>query len=67
MLSKIIKKIYNNINNLNNNSGKNDITLYFRLEINGKEIFIDTDDNGTFSNIAEQIKIKYVWAILMID
>lgn len=58
------EKSYNNINNIND---KNDIVLYFRLEINGKEVFIDTDDNKTFSTIVEEIKKKYDWSNSMID
>lgn len=48
-------------------SNKNKIILYFRLEANEKEIFIDTDDNQTFANIVKKIKMKYKWTISMID
>ena len=60
----------NNINNdliLNTENDQNKFILYFRFKKNGKEIFIDTNENDTFSNIVVQIKMKYNWAIEMID
>ena len=68
---------YNNINNNinnnnkinNNNYNKNndivrkqDISLYFKFSQNKKEIFLDTDDCKTFSDIIIQLQTKYSWA-----
>ena len=67
-----IKKKYNNSINYNNNNmynskDKKEIILYFTLKSNGKEIFIDTDDCKTFSDIVVQIIEKYEWAVHKID
>ena len=57
----------NIIDNVNNQNDKNNFLLYFRFKKNGKEIFIDTNENETFSNIVVQIKMKYDWTIQMIN
>ena len=56
----------NLIDNMNTDNDKNNLILYFRFK-NGKEIFIDTNENETFSNIVVQIKMKYEWTIEMIN
>ena len=69
--NNIKKKYYNNSinynNNMHNSKDKKEITLYFRMKNNGKEIFIDTDDCQTFSDIVVQIIEKYKWAVHIID
>jgi len=50
-----------------NSNDKKEITLYFTLKSNGKEIYIDTDDCKTFSEIVVQIKMKYDWAVHVFD
>ena len=69
--NNINNNMNNNINNnlIDNNSenDKNDFILYFRFKKNGKEIFIETNENETFSKIVVKIKINYEWAIEMID
>ena len=78
MINNMNNNINNNMNyNMNNNinddlilnteNDQNKFILYFRFKKNGKEIFIDTNENDTFSNIVVQIKMKYNWAIEMID
>ena len=57
----------NNIGNLDLPNDKKEITLYFTLKSNGKEIYIDTDDCKTFSEIVVQIKMKYDWTVHVID
>ena len=57
----------NFINNMGNSNDKKEITLYFTLKSNGKEIYIDTDDCKTFSEIVVQIKMKYEWTVHVFD
>ena len=44
-----------------NQNDKKQIVLYFRFEENGKEVYIDTEDNQTFSKIVKMLKKKYQW------
>ena len=62
----------NNNNNINNNKNNNivrkqDIILFFKFSQNGKEIFLDTDDCKTFSDIIIQLQTKYSWASSIIS
>lgn len=63
--NKVPYQKYNN--NSNKEEKKENITLYFTLKSNGKEIFIDTDNCKMFSEIVTEIKLKYEWAIYTID
>lgn len=46
---------------------KEEILLYFTFKSNGKEIFIDTNECKTFSEIVTELKKKYDWAKNIID
>ena len=46
----------NNINSINDN---NKITLFFKFQSNGKELYIDTNNNIPFFKIVNQLEKKY--------
>ena len=51
---------YNN-NNFENNNINEEISLYFNFNDNDIQIFIDTFQNNTISEIIKQIKAEYPW------
>ena len=50
----------NNNNNMELNEKNGQITIYFKLK-NGKEIFLDTNDNYYFKDVIGQLFRKYNW------
>ena len=61
------KNIYinNNLNNIKNNNLKSDenknLCLFFNFEEYKKEIYIDINEEETFSKTIEELKYKYSW------